>query len=439
MQTQYVKLNDLRPADYNPRFMPAEEMANLKESILKDGFIEPIIINTRNDQESGDRSNVIISGHQRRLALLDLIAKGHDILNLQGKGADTAVPCVPLDLSLEDEKQLNIRMNRIKGKWDDEKLADILVGLRGSANLEVRTGMKTEEISRLLDTRLQPIEDALTEAESEAIEGQEPDSKPGTVYELGPHRLICGDCTDERVWQKLLDGQQADMVFTDPPYNVNYHSRGDNLKDTGTEKIANDNLDPEQFWNLIQLSFLRMAQHAKSGASFYICSGWSSYPTFLQAMEPQGIEHHGVIIWVKNVPSMGWNDYRYKHEWVLRGAKAAGAKEKKTAESIVYGWKKGTHQFHAQNEYDVWDMPRKATAHYLHPTEKPDWLAMRAIRNSTNRGDIVVDPFAGSGSTMAAAEKTGRRAFLIEMDPKFCDRIRARWDKLKTLTEKPSA
>jgi DNA modification methylase len=130
---------------------------------------------------------------------------------------------------------------------------------------------------------------------------------------------------------------------------------------------------------------------------------------------------------------MGWNDYRYKHEWILKAKKG----EARKAEAMIYGWKDGeSHKFNGENEFDVWDMPRKSVLNYIHPTEKPDWLAMRAIRNSTDRGEIVVDCFAGSGSTMAAAEKTGRRAFMIEMDPKFCDRIRKRWEKLKNLSNK---
>lgn len=127
---------------------------------------------------------------------------------------------------------------------------------------------------------------------------------------------------------------------------------------------------------------------------------------------------------------MGWNDYRYKHEWIVKAKKDSAAKVK--AGGIIYGWKVGSHQFNGDHgEFDVWEMPRKAVMNYIHPTEKPDWLAMRAIRNSTNRNAIVLDSFARSGSTMAAAEKTGRRAYMVELDPKFCDAIRQRWAKIE--------
>ncbi len=174
---------------------------------------------------------------------------------------------------------------------------------------------------------------------------------------------------------------------------------------------------------------------AKIGAALYICSGWSSYPQFLESMLKNGFQHSGVIIWVKNVASMGWNDYRYKHEWIAKAKKV----EPKTAEGIIYGWKSGTHKFNGEGEFDVWEMPRKAVTKYLHPTEKPDWLPMRAMRNSTDRGEIVLDPFSGSGSVMAAADKCGRRAFMIELDPRFCDVIRDRWDRLVKAKEKAAA
>lgn len=178
-----------------------------------------------------------------------------------------------------------------------------------------------------------------------------------------------------------------------------------------------------------------MFEAARPGASFYICSGWSSYPDFREAMKRHGFHHSGVIIWAKDVPSMGHNDYRYKHEWIAKAQKGAPKEKpepkKKKAGSIIYGWKEGApHQWNGAMEYDVWDMPRKAVTKYLHPTEKPDWLAMRAIRNSTKRDDIILDPFGGSGSTLAAAHKTERRAMLIELDPRFCDVIRKRWERL---------
>ncbi len=420
MKNKLMAIGVLKRADYNPRTMPDSEMASLKKSILAFGFVEPIIVN-----EHPDRYGVVIGGHQRLTAIESLVAAG-TIPNGLVKDEGTLSYLVPVslvELSLDDEKLLNLALNKIKGVWDDEKLSSIILELKENVHIPA-SGFREDEISKILDELL---DDDLIEEEPEDTNA-EPRSKLGEIYELGNHRLICGDSTDPEVYRSLLGKEKVDMVFTDPPYNVNYHSRGEKLEDQGLEKIKNDNMTSDEFKVFIDGAFSAMMLPVREGASFYICSGWSSYPQFLSSMEKNGFKHSGVIIWVKNVPSMGWNDYRYKHEWIAKALKP----DAKTAESIVYGWKQGTHMFYGEGEYDVWEMPRKATARYLHPTEKPDWLCMRALRNSTKRNDIVLDPFAGSGSTMSAAEKTGRRAYMIELDPKFCDVIRDRWEKLNS-------
>ena len=421
MESQKIKITDLRRAEYNPRIMPDSEMVALKESIKTFGFVESVVVNTHSCERCGNRKGILVGGHQRTTAVEALIAAGEPIKGIETKDNVADIPANLVDLHIDEEKLLNLALNKIKGKWDEKKLSDIIVELKESPYIPA-SGFRDDEISRILDMTL---EDEDEEAE-EGGEEKEPRSKFGEIYELGSHRLICGDSTDPETYKRLLGENRADMVFTDPPYNVNYKSRGDKLKSEGNESIKNDNMDDAQFRAFIDSAFYGMFIHTKEGASFYICSGWSSYPQFLESMLKHGFQHSGVIIWVKNVPSMGWNDYRYKHEWIAKAKKP----DPKTAQGIIYGWKNGTHQFYGDNEFDVWEMPRKAVAHYLHPTEKPDWLAMRALRNSTKRDDIVLDPFGGSGSTMAAAEKVGRRAYMIELDPKFCDVIRDRWERI---------
>ena len=408
----------LKRAEYNPRVMPAEEMSALKKSIGTWGFISPLVVNERSANEY-----VLVSGHQRLTALEQLIAKGHVPPQVDKDDGinGTRVPAIAVHLSIEEEKLLNIAMNKISGKWDEKLLAEIIIQNKESIYLPA-TGFRDDEISRIIDAQFLELDD---EEEVLTIPA-EPRSLPGEVYELGPHRLICGDSTDPMIYEKLLGKEQASMIWTDPPYNVNYKSRGETLTAGGVQSIKNDHMTSQEFKEFIDKIFYAMIMRAKIGASLYICSGWSSYPQFLESMLKNGFQHSGVIIWVKNVASMGWNDYRYKHEWIAKAKKV----EPKTAEGIIYGWKSGTHKFNGDGEFDVWEMPRKAVTKYLHPTEKPDWLPMRAMRNSTDRGDIVLDPFAGSGSVMAAAEKCGRRAYMIEMDPKFCDVIRDRWDRL---------
>ncbi len=427
MEATKIKITDLRRAEYNPRIMPETEMAALKTSIKTFGFVESVVVNTHTCDECGDRKWVLVGGHQRTTAVEGLVAQGEAIKGIENKDGVVYIPANLVDLHLAEEKLLNLALNKIKGKWDEKKLFEIIVDLKESPSIPA-SGFRDDEISRILDQTLEDEE----EDEGEGDESEkEPRSKLGEIYELGSHRLICGDSTDPETYRKLLGKEKADMVFTDPPYNVNYKSRGEKLKDEGNESIKNDNMNDADFKTFIDGAFHEMFFNTKEGSSFYICSGWSSYPQFLQSMFQNGFQHSGVIIWVKNVPSMGWNDYRYKHEWIARAKKP----DPKTAQSIIYGWKEGTHKFYGDNEYDVWEMPRKAVAHYLHPTEKPDWLAMRALRNSTKRNDIVLDPFGGSGSTMAAAEKVGRRAYMIELDPKFCDVIRNRWERINKIKQ----
>jgi len=155
-----------------------------------------------------------------------------------------------------------------------------------------------------------------------------------------------------------------------------------------------------------------------------VCSGWSSYPSFYKCIQNAGLYFSGVIIWVKDNASYGWNDYRYKHEWIAKGKKVTKSK----AVSVLYGWKEGTHYFRdTRDEYDVWDMPRKASNKYVHPTEKPEWLVMKAVRNSSLVNDVVADLFGGSGSTLMACEKTGRISYSMELDSKYCHVILERW------------
>lgn len=422
----YFPIKDLKRAEYNPRTMPDAEMQALMKSIETHGFVEPIVVNVNKD-----RYGVIVGGHQRLTACEKLIAKGHtNIIGIEIIGTDYRLPAMTVDLTLEAEKQLNIGLNRIHGKFDEDKLYSLIVEMKDSPTIPT-TGFREDEISRILDRDLPEDEDE----EKEVLES-EPRSKIGEVYELGPHRLICGDSTDKATYELLFGAEsRPDMIWTDPPYNVKYKSHGEALNESGKESLKNDDLDPADFKKLIDEAFHRMFEVAKTGAPFYICSGWQSYPQFLASMLACGFYHSGMIIWVKPGGTISFADYKAQHEWIAKAKKP----DTKVAQSIIYGWSQGTHTFYGSNEYDVWEMPRKATSNYLHPTEKPDWLPMRAIRNSTKRGDIVLDPFSGSGSVMSACEKTGRRAFMIEMDPKFCDVIRARWDRIQSAKQKHAA
>lgn len=410
-----IKIEQLRFADYNPRQISEKQFEALRASLKEFGILDPAVVNMHPGREY-----TIVGGHMRVRAA-----------SLEGM---TEYPCFLVNLDETKEQKANLALNKISGEWVPEKVAEIIIRLNNQDEDLKTTGFEDHEVSRVLDD--QSLAKVADEDEQEIPGGQQiPEKEPitqlGEIIELGPHRLICGDSTDQETYRKLLQDLKADMIFTDPPYNVDYHSRGDKLKDQGNDSIKNDAMTAGEFEKFLGAAYAAMLAFCKEGAAGYVCTGWKTYAILCKKLVENGFNLAGVITWVKNIASMGYNDYRYKHEWVMYGKKGKKAPDIK-AEAIIYGWAPGKHRFYGEDEYDVWEMPRKPVQHYLHPTEKPDWLIMRAMRNSSKRGDIVLDPFAGSGSTLAAAHKMGRRAMLIELDPKFCDVIRERWEKLNT-------
>lgn len=244
-------------------------------------------------------------------------------------------------------------------------------------------------------------------------------TKKGDLFLLDEHRLMCGDaCNDQQV-ARLMNGNVADAVFTDPPYNVNY-------KGTKSDGIMGDKQTTEEFVNFSLRFFERIKEALKSGGVYYVCSGYSSYPTFLYAIHATGLTFSCPIIWVKNSSALGWGDYRHKHEMVLKG-KVPGRRTRK-AQPIMYGWNKGAHYFKdTRYEADVWEAKKRASQSMLHPTQKPVALSRRALKNSTKEKEIVLDPFAGSGSTLIGAVQTSRTCYSMELDPKYCDIIIKRY------------
>lgn len=391
-----IPIQSLVVATYNPRTIRREEFLNLKKSIETFGMIQPILVND---------DNTVIGGHQRIQACQEL--------------SMTEVPCIKISVDKEREKALNVALNRIGGSFDEDKLRELLQTME-QETIQL-TGLSDKDLSQLLAQEPEP------EEKDEAFDkGPKVDvGVPlGTMWKLGRHRLMYGDSTDLDHVQRLMGGAFAKAVFTDPPYNVNYVGEGENT----SEGIENDNMTEADFKDFCRKVFLAYTQATEAGAAFYVCSGWSSYPSFKTAMEEQGFHFSGVIIWVKESASMGWNDYRYRHEWIMR-ADRKGTKKKGVP--ILYGWKRGKHHFRdTRDETDVWEVPRKAAGKYFHPTEKPIWLPMKAIQNSTRAGEPVLDLFGGSGSTLVAAELTGRTAYTMELDPKFVDVILRRFKNL---------
>jgi site-specific DNA-methyltransferase (adenine-specific) len=250
--------------------------------------------------------------------------------------------------------------------------------------------------------------------------------KLGKIYQLGNHRIMCGDATKEEDVKKLMGGKQADMVWTDAPYNMNYKSK----KKGG---ILNDNMAEEKFVEFSEQFVARIKENLKSGGAFYMCSGYSSYIPFIYAIKSNNLEFANPIIWVKNNLGMGMNDYRHSHEMILKGKG-----NKKSAQPILYGWNEGKHYFvDVHDEADVWEIKKRATNTMVHPNQKPIELISRAIRNSSKRDQIVLDLFGGSFSTLISCEKEGRIFYGMDLDPKYVEIGIKRWQKLTGITDPP--
>jgi DNA modification methylase len=264
---------------------------------------------------------------------------------------------------------------------------------------------------------------------------ENPKTKPGDVYELGPHRLECADSTNSSSYARLMLGQKADMVFTDPPYNVNYKGQGEKT----SEGIMNDKMDVSKFREFLSAVFSCMKDAVKGGGGLYVFHSSSSQAVFEEAMTASGLEIKNQLIWNKPMAALGWGDYRWKHEpFFYAGFKGTAPNfygdrthgtviDFQKTDNQLANWAKRQKQAEKEGRTTIWSMKRERVKDYVHPTQKPVELVMYAIQNSSKVGDIVLDPFLGSGSTLIAAEKTSRICYGLELDPKFADVIVERY------------
>jgi DNA modification methylase len=390
-----AKVDDLVAAPYNPRTISNEAMSGLKASIKRFGLVQEIVVNRR--------TGYVVGGHQRIAAL---------------KAANvTDVPVVWVDLSDRDEKALNVALNNphIAGEFTPG-LQDILE--------EVQThdiGMFEElRLDELLVPATEVLADGDPDEAPEVEEDAEPSSALGEVYELGPHRLVCGDSTDAGAWAALLGDERLQMVWTDPPYGVSYVSgrrdpRGATYGQGDT--LENDSLDEEGLERLLRDSLGMAAAHCKPGSAWYVAAPPGPlHNVFGAVLKDLGIWRRS-LVWLKDQFVFGRGDYHYRHE------------------PIFYGWVPGAaHYFTDDRTQDtILEVPRPqrtgATGRGEHPTMKPIELVARCIRNSSKPGWVIGEPFGGSGTTLLAAAKEGRVARVIELDPKYCDVIRRRWTR----------
>ena len=382
MNIEKKNVKDLLPADYNPRkdLKPGDpEYEKLKRSIEQFGYVEPVIWN--------EKTGRVVGGHQRLKVLTDM--------------GITEVDVVVVDMDTEKEKALNIALNKISGEWDTEKLALVIADLQGTDFDVSLTGFDPEELEDLFrdDVKGGVKED---DFDVEAELKKPSFSKAGDLWMLGEHRLFCGDSTKPETFDLLMNGKKANLVVTDPPYNVDYKG--------SAGKIKNDSMAEDQFEQFLLAAYQQMEAAMADDASIYVFHSDSHGLAFRKAFEEAGFYLSGCCIWKKQSLVLGRSPYQWQHEPVL------------------FGWKKkGKHQWYTgRKESTIWefDKPKKNKDH---PTMKPIALVSYPIMNSTMTGCLVLDPFGGSGSTLIACEQTGRICYTVELDEKFCDVIVRRY------------
>ena len=397
LEIEHLPVETLIPYARNARTHSDEQISQIAGSITEFGFVNPILIG---------EDNVIIAGHGRLMAA-------------QRLGLPTVPVIMLAHLSETQRRALVLADNKIaeNAGWDEKLLSLELLALQDDHFDLSMIGFSDEEISDLLQD--ENTGEELTDPDDVPEAPANPVTQSGDIWLLGEHRLMCGDSTSMHAVDSLMDGGKADIVFTDPPYGMSYgggRAAGDHsldrktggVKDKAHGMIMNDELQGDDLLQLVRDALTSAKIVTKEGAAVYTCFTWRTYAEFQSALLDAGLEVKNCIVWDKKSIGLGNSHYRPQHEFIFySGGKWYGDK----------------------SESDVWYMSRGATGNYVHPTQKPVELIERALNNSSKKGDTVIDVFGGSGSTLIACEKTGRRSRLMELDPKYCDVIIKRWQE----------
>ncbi|MGE0193902.1 MAG: site-specific DNA-methyltransferase [Planctomycetota bacterium] len=418
------RVAELVPAGYNPRTISPAALAGLGESIGRYGLVQPIIVNARTGN--------VVGGHQR-------------LKVLEAKGVE-ATDVVVIDVDEAEEKALNLALNspRISGEWTADALGlleEVVGALPDLGDALLLSGLRSDLEKLFPQTAGDIVEDEVPEPPDDPI------TKPGDLWILGSHRLLCGDSGSEKDLDWLLDGAVIHLLNTDPPYNVKVEPRSNNAiaaglssfsKQPKSEKhhqaldlarhpgkskpthrkmrakdrpLANDFVSDEAFEQMLRAWFGNASRVLLPGRGFYIWGGYANVANYPPALKEAGLYFSQTIIWDKQHPVLTRKDFMGAHEWAF------------------YGWKEGAaHQFYGPaNVPDLWSLKKISPQKMVHLTEKPVELAARALQYSSKQGENVLDLFGGSGSTLMACEQLGRRAFLMELDPAYSDVIVERW------------
>jgi DNA modification methylase len=392
MQIEHVDIESLRPDPANPRRISPAELEALTRSLREYGFLQPVL--ARRDD------NTVVGGHQRLLAARRLGMK--------------TVPVIFVDLSIEQARVLNLALNKISGSWDEELLARMLADLQPVDGIDLSlTGFDEDELEKLLKSldvreKREKVESFDVEAALEAARAATR-AKRGELWALGDHRLLIGDSTDVGDVARLLDGKRPAMCFTDPPYNVALGDHGGQQRGAKKRRIQNDAMPPEQ-WAAFVRGWAANLVASVDGA-IYCCMSTKEWASVSDALAEAGGHWSDTIIWKKDRFVLGRADYQRQYE------------------PIWFGWREGAkhHWCGDRDQGDVWEIDRPSESD-AHPTMKPLALVERAITNSSTSGDVVLDLFLGSGTTLIAAERTGRVCLGMELDAHYGSVVLARWE-----------
>ena len=425
------KLADLKPAEYNPRIDLTPEDKDYQDIVNSIGhfsYVDPIIVN---------KDGTVIGGHQR---LKVLKAMGY-----------TEADVVEVDLNKNDEKALNIALNKISGDWEPEKLQNVLKELDlGDFDITL-TGFSRQEFEELV--QLPEFEPETSEDEfdvDKALEEETPIIKQGEVWQLGSHRLMCGDSTNYEHVKKLMGGEFADLVITDPPYNVNYEEKAEALNvwrsnNNGAMQIKNDTMSNEAFYSFLLKAYGNMVEIMRPGAAIYVFHADSEGLNFRKAFVDAGLKLSECLIWEKNNFVLGRCDYHWRHEPCLYGWKEGAAHyfiDDRTQDTVIL---EDDVDFESMKKPELIQYIKDLKGRYadqtsvlyekkpmssaLHPTMKPLELIGKLMKNSSRKNWKVADLFGGSGSTLMAAEQLGRTAFVMEYDEHYASVIIKRWEE----------
>ena len=386
-----IPISQINIAAYNPRLdlKPGdEEYDKIRRSITEFGLVEPLVWN--------EATGTLVGGHQRLKILKD---RGD---------TEVEVSVVNID-DLKREKALNIALNKVQGDWNLPSLKELLVDLNDGQFDLTLTGFDEAELQRMIDWEGREGE---TDADAVPPAPKNPKARPGHLYVLGSHRLLCGDATDLKSVARLMDGKKSRLMNTDPPYGVAYVSKAKSKKQAKNfAEIENDEVDGKKLQGFLERVIKVAVPHLADKCAFYLWHPMLTQGTFFAAAAAADIIINRQIIWVKPSMVFGRGDYHWRHELCF------------------YGWRRGHKPdfFGERNQTTIWEAGRENDG--IHPTQKPVELFLRPIINHTREAEVVYEPFSGSGSQIIAAEKTGRRCFAMEIEPGYVDVAIRRWEE----------